>query len=211
MAAEALALTAGGPGAALTVDPDNDSVSEQPGRYQRSFAGLVGAILVTLLVIGAFVAFRATFRDQAAQRPVPVDYLAVVAAGQDAGSSVAYPADLPDGWIATSVDLTPGEDPSWGVGMLTAEEDFAGVRQEAADVEDLLATYLDEDPHDIQRLGEVELDSEVAATWSAYTDSGGDRAYAAELDGQVVLVYGSASEADLRSVVARLTTAPVAE
>ena len=30
------------------------SVSEQPGRYQRSTSGMAGALLVTLLVIAAF-------------------------------------------------------------------------------------------------------------------------------------------------------------
>ena len=34
-------------------------MSEQPGRYQRSMSGMVGALLVTILAIVAFVGFRA--------------------------------------------------------------------------------------------------------------------------------------------------------
>ena len=42
--------------------------------YQRSASGLVGALLVTLLVIGAFVAFRALNRDELEVGPEAVDY-----------------------------------------------------------------------------------------------------------------------------------------
>ena len=38
-------------------------MSEQAGRYQRSFSGLIGAIVITLLAIGGFVAVRAFVRD----------------------------------------------------------------------------------------------------------------------------------------------------
>ena len=53
-------------------------MSEQGGRYQRSFAGMIGALLITLLVIGAFVAFRALNRDELDGGPKPVDYLETV-------------------------------------------------------------------------------------------------------------------------------------
>jgi hypothetical protein len=48
----------------------------------------------------------------------------------------------------------------------------------------------------------------VARTWRSFTDSGGDRAYAATLGDAEVLVYGSASAADLRRVIELLTTDP---
>ena len=40
-------------------------------------------------------------------------------------------------------------------------------------------------------------------------DADGDRAYASEVDGQTLLVFGSAPEADLLTLAARLTTEPV--
>ena len=41
------------------------------------------------------------------------------------------------------------------------------------------------------------------------SDEGGDLAYTAELDGDVVMVYGSAGEEDLQVVLERLSTEPV--
>ena len=48
----------------------------------------------------------------------------------------------------------------------------------------------------------------MARTWQLFADSGGDLAYAAELGDDEVLVYGSASAADLREVIGLLTTDP---
>jgi hypothetical protein len=52
------------------------------------------------------------------------------------------------------------------------------------------------------------------AAWQTWSDSGGDLAYSATLgpplDGQTLLVYGSASAAQQEAVIAQLTTAPVA-
>ena len=71
-------------------------VREKPGRYQRSPAGMVGALIVTLLVISAFVAFRALNRTDLDVKPERVDYLAQVRfAQQDAQggtSDLVYPA-----------------------------------------------------------------------------------------------------------------------
>ena len=184
-------------------------MSEQPGRYQRSFSGLLASLLVTVLVIGAFVGFRAAFREEVEREPEAIDYVASVGYAQDSGLEIVYPDELPDGWIATSVDLVPGSTPAWGLGLLTDEGRFVGLRQEDAAVEDLLATYVDEDPNEIQRLGEQPIDSALSPVWEAYTDSGGDRAYSAEVDGAVVLVYGSAPDEDVRALVEELTTEPV--
>jgi len=77
------------------------ATSGQPGRYQRSSSGMVGALLVTLLVIGAFVAFRACNRTDLVVDPEHVDYLTQVGFAQEAGDQVVYPASLPTGWFAT--------------------------------------------------------------------------------------------------------------
>lgn len=178
-------------------------MSEQPGRYSRSVAGLVAALLVTLLAIGGLVTLRELFRDDLVRDPEPLDYLAVVGQAQGSGADVVYPRSVPDGWIATSVDLAAGDRPEWGIGFLTDEERFVGLRQEDSSVEDLLATYVDEETRE---LAEVRIVSEVADNWRVFEDDGGDRAYAAETGGEVVLVYGSAPQGDLELTVGRLTT-----
>ncbi len=181
-------------------------MSEQGGRYQRSFAGMIGALLITLVVIGAFVAFRALNRDELERRPEAVDYLETAGFVQEAGLTVAYPPTLPEGWIATTVDFKPGERPSWGLGFLTDDEKFVGVRQENASLDDLLTTYVDEQPTE---LAEAEIPGSLADTWRVFEDEGGDLAFAAEVGDDWVLVYGSAPRSELESVVSSLTTDPV--
>ena len=176
---------------------------QRPARYPRTANGLIGSLLVTLLVIGAFVAVRALSREELEVKPEPVDYRATVESLQQGGSTVVYPADLPDGWIATSVHVVPGDDPAFGVGLLTDDGEFAGVRQEDAPLDDLLATYVDDEATEEE---ELTVRGSVARTWRSFTDSGGDRAYAATLGDDEVLVYGSASAGDLRRLIGLLTT-----
>lgn len=173
-------------------------------RYQRSTNGLIGALLITLLFIGAFVAFRAVNRDTPDVKPTRVDYLSAVDAAQQSGFKVVYPPTLPTGWIADSIHMVPGDRPAWGLGMLTADGRFAGVRQEDAPLDQLLQIYVDEHP---TQGPTVKIDSPVGTKWQSFSDSGGDHAYATELGRDVVLVYGSASPEDLRTLVGDLTTA----
>jgi hypothetical protein len=161
-------------------------------------------MVVTLLVIGAFVALRAVSRTELDVKPQAVDYLAAAGAAHDAGRRVVYPERLPRGWIATSVDYVPGHRPAWGVGMLTSRggADFVGVRQEAAPLDALLTTYVDAHP---TKGPKVRVPGSVATTWQEYADAGGDHAFAATVRGDEVLVYGSAPVADLRRVLGLLT------
>lgn len=184
-------------------------MSEQGGRYQRSFGGLAGALIVTLLAIGAFVALRAVNRDLPDGTPDPVDYVEQVGYLQEAGVDVVYPSSLPDGWYATVARV--GEQPprAWEIGMHTDSGHFVGIAQAADDVDDMLATYVDEEH--VDDAPSISVEGSVAPQWQGYTDDGGDRAYAAEVGGQTVLVYGSASEADLQRVVESLTTAKLAD
>jgi hypothetical protein len=167
---------------------------------------MVGALLISLIVIGAFVAFRAINRDELEVEPEAVDYLETVRALQDEGVTVVYPPSLPEGWIATSVDFQPGQRPAWGLGLLTDDEKFVGIRQEDTPLEDMLDTYVDENASEAAT---TRISSDVAQSWRQFEDAGGDHAFAAQLDDQWVLVYGSADPADLQAFVERLTTEPL--
>jgi hypothetical protein len=177
----------------------------RPGRYPRTANGLIGSLLVTVLVILAFVGLRALNRDDLEVKPEPVDYLATVADAQAGGYTLVYPESLPDGWIADSIDFVPGSRPAWGIGMLTDDGKFVGIRQEDAPVDELLHTYVDKDPTESDP---ADVSGSVAPTWSTYADAGGDHAFAAEVGHDTVLVYGSASVADQRALLALLSTAP---
>ena len=175
---------------------------ERPGRYQRSPSGLVAALIITVLAVSAFVVFRAINRNDLQVRPEKVDYLATVRVLQEDGAEPVYPASLPDGWIPTSVDLQPGLQLSWGIGIVVDDEDYVGVRQSSDSLDSMLETYVNEQPIEGDP---ATVESEVASRWRTFSDDGGDRAYAAEVAGQTVLVYGSAPDADLRTVIASLT------
>lgn len=179
--------------------------SQRPGRYPRTTNGLIGSLIVSLVLIGAFVALRAVTSKDLEVKPAAVDYLATVGYAQQAGFDPVYPAALPSGWIATSIDYTPGDRPAWGIGMLTDEGTFVGIRQENAAVDSLLVTYVDEDPSEGDP---VDVAGAPAPTWRTFTDSGGDQAFAAQVGEDTVLVYGSASSADQRLLLDSLTTDP---
>lgn len=185
----------------------------KPGRYQRSAGGMVGAMLLLLLVIGAFVAFRALTRDDVAVEPDHVDYLAIVRTYQESGVEVVYPTSLPKDWQATGAEVTPGKQLDWSLRTLTPEGEFAGVRESTRELDALITTYVDEHA---ERGDDVTIDSAVAGTWQQWSDAGGDTAYAARLSPGLdpsrpswVLVFGSATPEQLRELAGRLTQDPV--
>ena len=178
-------------------------MSERPGRYQRSVSGMVGALLVLLLVIGAFVAFRALNREEIEAEPERVDYRAAVEVVQAEGREVVYPGAVPDTWRATSLEAQPRG--PWRIGFLTPGG-FAGVVQRDAPVEEMLETYVDAET---SQRDPVEVTGSVAGTWRVFEDDGGDLAYLAEVGEERVLVYGSAPAEELELLVGALTMEPL--
>jgi hypothetical protein len=167
---------------------------------------MVGAMIVMVALVMAFVVVRGLNRNDPTIEPDHVDYLDVVRGVARAdGEPVAYPPRLPDGWFATSASF--GKDGIWSLSLLTDEEHFVGVRQSrtSESVEDLVATYVD----DAATEGDpVTLDSPLAPTWRSFTDSGGDYALAAQVDDSIVLVVGTAPEQEIRDLTASLTMDP---
>ena len=179
---------------------------ERAGRYERSASGMVGAMVLCLLLIGGFVGFRALIRSNPDGTPTAIDYRSEVRDLQRAGTEVVYPRALPTGWIATQVDYRPGTPPGIGLSLLTDGEEYIGVQQDSRSVADLLTTYVDAhatggDP--------VKIPGAITEDWTSWADDGGDHALATTYGGGSLLVFGSASESDLRTVVEALTTAKV--
>ncbi|MBJ7355983.1 DUF4245 domain-containing protein [Nocardioides sp.] len=193
---------------------EDESPREEPSRYSRTTNGLLASLIVTVLAVGAFVVFREAFRDQPVVTRDAVDYLGTVEDAQAGGVELVYPKNLPDGWIATSIDFVPGERPAWGIGMLTADGRYVGLRQEDADVDELVASYVDENAEPGDESG-VESGL-TAGPWQTWADTGGDLAYSTTLTGgqastmgETLLVYGSASRDDQEQLIGLLTTAEI--
>jgi hypothetical protein len=160
-------------------------VSEQPGKYQRSFSGLVGAMVVLLLVVGAFVVFRGVFRSDAEVPVRAVDYQRTQSFAQEQiDFALLAPETLPAGWRATSVRFVP-DPPRWHVGVLTDEDRYIGLEQSRSSEEKMVETYVDRDAlrgEPVQAAGE---------TWRTWTDEGGDIALTRVEDDVTVLVVGT--------------------
>ena len=182
----------------------------KPGRYQRSVMGLVTSLVVTVVAVGALLYFMGMFRNDYQTEPEKIDYLETVRAAQGAGLTPPYPTKLRKGWIATGVDLEPGDDRVFMLRMLTDDDKFVAVRQEDASVLSLVHTWVDEDATE----GEgyrvpTEVPQPVAPEWKGYADEGGDSAYVAEVGDEAIIVFGSAPQQDLQAVIDSLATAPL--
>ncbi len=183
--------------------------SGAPGRYQRSVSGLVAALAVLVLVVGAFVLFRGSVRDNPDATPIrPVDYGAVTrVASEQTGWPVVAPADLPKGWVATSVTWTSEPGASWHLGMITKAEEYVAIEEAEQPLQGeggLLSEHVDAD---VERRGDVVLPTSGAAgtSWAQWAGADGDLAISTEVDGHPLLLVTSGTLADLRAVTATLT------
>jgi hypothetical protein len=163
---------------------------------------MVGALVVTVLFVVSFVAWRSLFRTDVDDTPVAVDWQESVKLAEQADLRVVHPRELPGGWTATSTDLSAGDDPRWGLGVLTEDGDFVGIRQQDSSVDDLVDLYVDEEA---EQGDDAQVTSEVADTWQTFSDDGGDHGYAAEIGDEAVLVYGSAPVDEIEAYLGLLT------
>jgi hypothetical protein len=175
-------------------------VSERAGRYQRSAGGMVGAMIVLLLVVVAFVALRELNREELSPAQPRVDFARDSEAAQEQASfEVLAPPALPEGWRATSVRFVDGPSERWHLGLLTDEEKYVGVEQSAASVDSMVETHVDEEASQgepVQVAGEQ---------WSTWTDEGGDLALVRQAEGTTTLVVGArVPEAELVEFTASL-------
>src|SRR3954447_1861208 len=105
-------------------------MSEQAGRYQRSFGALVGALVVLLLLIGVFVVLRDLNRTNPVVPVQAVDYSHPAKfAQQTARFPVLTPRRLPSRWVPTSVRFEDGDEQSWHVGCLTGARRYVGLEE----------------------------------------------------------------------------------
>jgi hypothetical protein len=174
-------------------------VSEQPGRYARTFAGLAGAMIVLLAAVLAFVGFRALVRGDVPDPAPAVDYATPLRyARAEAGLDVLAPDPLPDGWRVTSVRYTPPPGEAWHLGMLTRGQRYAGLEQADRSVAAMVREHVDTEA---TAGGVVVVEGRA---WRAFSDDGGDHALARRSGGATTLVVGSASQDDLVALVESL-------
>ena len=133
----------------------------RPGGYNRSFGGLVGAMIVMVVAVVLIWLALGLFRDEAEFEPAPIDYDASMTALAENGAALAYPERLPEGWRVNNLAYDPA-DPSFSLALLTDDERFVGVYHGREDLEELLERLVDDS---VEEDGTVEL-----------TDGGGEAA-----------------------------------
>ncbi|HEY0774416.1 MAG TPA: DUF4245 domain-containing protein [Nocardioidaceae bacterium] len=160
-------------------------MSEQAGRYTRSTAGLVGAMIVAVAAVVAFVVLRDLNRSDVQTEVPAVDYQKVLELSSDqVDFPPVAPATLPDGWTATSVRLTPVP-ALWHLGVLTDEGRYVGLEQSRSSEGNMVEKYVDEAA---VRGGTVDIGGD---TWRIWTDEGGDTALTRVENGVTTLVVGT--------------------
>ena len=167
-------------------------MSERPGKYERSVSGMVGAMIVLVLVVAVFVAFRAINRNDPENPVDAVDYARPAEfAREQARWPLLAPAELPEGWRATSVRFTNGRDQAWHVGFLTGADKYVGLEQADVSARDLVDEHVDDQATEG---APVTVDGEQ---WSTWTDAGGDTALVRETDDVTTVVVGTVPEETL--------------
>lgn len=174
-------------------------MSEQPGRYQRSFSGMLGAMVILVLVVVGFVVFRDVNRNDPPSPVKAEDYLTPAKYARTAADfPLLAPKKLPDGWIATSVTFDQGKKQAWHLGCLTEDRRYVGLEQAHRPIPDMVEEYVDPDAEqgdDVTTGGE---------TWQSWTDAGGDTALVRRGDDVTTLVVGQVPLATLETFIATL-------
>lgn len=160
-------------------------MSEQPGKYQRSVSGLVGALVVLLAVIGVVAALQALNRPDRPDPVQPVDYRTPARyAAKQARFDLLSPPSLPAGWSATTVRFTKGADQHWHLGCLDQDGHYVGLEQGAQSVRGMVSTYVDK----AARRGRPV--TVAGHRWATWTDAGGDLALVRRTGRATTLVVG---------------------
>jgi hypothetical protein len=174
-------------------------VSQQTARYQRSFGGMAGAMVVLLVLVLVYVGVQALFsRPEAGVRTV--DYARVVPDARKAADfDLVAPRRLPAGWRATTVSFTTAPGSHWHLGVLTDKGRYVGLEQADRPVRSMVSDYVDE------AAGRGSPTEVAGRPWATYTDAGGDLALVRRVGRTTTLVVGhDVPRSDLVSYTASL-------
>jgi hypothetical protein len=152
----------------------------------------MGDIIRTMVVFGALILALYGIGQLFTSTPETVvkaiDYEEVVAQARPAATfPLAAPADLPDGWRATSARFQAN---GWHLGVLTDDDDYVGLEQLTASADRAVDRFAEDSKDD----GTAEVAGE---TWTVRTGPDGRVTYVRNADGLTTLVNSSAP----RSVV----------
>jgi len=160
-------------------------VSQPAARYQRSTGGMVGAMIVLVVLVLAWVGLRALTSHDPGTPVRSVDYrLSVPAARRAADFRVLAPSRLPAGWRATTVGYRDRPTQHWHLGVLTDRDRYVGLEQGDVSVPRAVSRFVD------PAASRGPSVSVAGRTWGSWTDSGGDLALVRRAGRTTTLVVG---------------------
>ena len=151
-------------------------------------ADMLRSVLLLLVPVTAFVGYQTWVREEPDPAP-PVDYVTAAEAAREAAPfEVLAPAELPEGWRATSVRYQSGAQAHWHLGVLTAEDEYVGLEQILGDVDDAVQTFAP----GTSPVGSATIDGR---RWEVRTDPERGETTLVRQDGEVsTVVTGTVSE-----------------
>ncbi|MEU6136945.1 DUF4245 family protein [Nocardioides sp. NPDC047086] len=195
--------------------PSSQPTGEQPEvparSYPRTFGALIGSmifLLVLVVPIVLIVQWRGNLEREVsgANETYKADWAEAVRSAQTADLDVVYPRELPSGWYAnTDPSYQGGEEPAWTMSFVKGETSYVGVELSARSAQALAQKNVDTQAKEGD---EVTIKTDVANTWTEWSDSDGDTAYSADVDGQTLMLWGP-KDGDVRDYLALLTTEPL--
>ncbi|MCW2839154.1 MAG: hypothetical protein JWR55_637 [Aeromicrobium sp.] len=162
--------------------------SPRSSRGNPAIGDIVRSMVVITAIILALYVFGKLFTSTPETTVKPIDYATVVAQARPAATfPLAAPADLPDGWRATSARFQPN---GWHLGVLTDDDEYVGLEQLTVSVDRAVDRFAE----DSKDGGTAEV---AGDTWTVRTGPDGRVTYVRNADGLTTLVNSSAP----RSVV----------
>jgi hypothetical protein len=165
---------------------------------RASLGDMVRSVALLLVPVLLFVGYQRLMTEEPEITP-PVDYATAAQSARAAAPfDVLAPADLPDGWRATSVRYEPGEQPHWHLGVLTDDNEYVGLEQVVAEVDEALEDFA-------PRTSPAGSTMIEGRRWELRTDPGRGETTLVRRDGQVsTVITGTVSHADLIAYVESL-------
>ena len=152
---------------------------------------VIGAVIVGLYGIGQLF----TSKPEATVKPI--DYASVVAQARPAATfPLLAPADLPQGWKATSARF---QENGWHLGVLTGSDDYVGLEQ----LKSAPARAIDRFADGSKSAGTADV---AGQTWDVRTGPDGRLTYVRADNGFTTLLNTSASRRVLEGYIASLST-----
>ena len=173
---------------------------------QRSVAGMIGSMIVVVIAVVGWVGFRSFVSDPPNPPPRVVDWTVAANVGRGAGKLALYAPDvLPLGWTAKDARYSGGDFPRWELALRTDNVRTVILVEALAPA----ASLVNDIDKDAEKGADVTIDG---TTWQSWSFAKGDRGISlttqARTGGsETVLLYGSASDQQIRDFAASLEPA----